>query len=57
MIKIKEDWYLISIDNEENIPPILQQIFNKGGKIYEAKQIHWDLEDLYFAYQRGDKNE
>jgi ABC-2 type transport system ATP-binding protein len=57
MKKIKEDRYIISIDNEENIPNILQQIFNKGGKIYEAKQIHWDLEDLYFAYQRGDNNE
>lgn len=57
MKKIKEDRYLISINNEENIPNILQQIFNLGGKIYEAKQIHWDLEDLYFAYQRGDNNE
>lgn len=57
MKKIKEDRYLISINNEENIPNILQRIFNLGGKIYEAKQIHWDLEDLYFAYQRGDNNE
>ena len=57
MEKIKEDRYLISIDNESNIPNILQKIFNEGGKIYEAKQIHWDLEDLYFAYQRGDNNE
>lgn len=57
MKKIKEDRYVISIDNEDNIPNILQQIFIKGGKIYEAKQIHWDLEDLYFAYQRGDNNE
>jgi ABC-2 type transport system ATP-binding protein len=57
MKKIKENRYLISIDSEESIPNILKQIFNEGGKIYEAKQIYWDLEDLYFAYQRGDNNE
>lgn len=57
MEKLSKDRYSMYISNEENIPLILQKIFNEGGKIYEAKQIHWDLEDLYFSYQRGENNE
>ncbi|MCB0724030.1 MAG: ABC transporter ATP-binding protein [Ignavibacteriae bacterium] len=44
----------IKTDTEAN--DIISSILQNGGKIYEAKQTGWDLEDLYFAYQKGDNN-
>ncbi|KNF08302.1 ABC transporter ATP-binding protein [Gottschalkia purinilytica] len=55
--KTQDDLFKISINNEKDIPNILAQIINQNGKIYEAKQVRWNLEDLYFAYQRGEGNE
>ena len=43
-IKIKDD------AEANNIIAAIQQ---NGGKVYEAAQTGWDLEDLYFAYQKG----
>lgn len=46
---------IIKTDNE--VSDIIYNVLNRGGKVYEASQINCDLEELYFAYMRGDKNE
>lgn len=50
---LHDEKYILPINNAKDIPNILEYIINNKGKIYEAKQIHWSLEDLYFYYQRG----
>ena len=47
----------IPISNDEEAATIIQTILSKGGKIYEAKQINWSLEELYFSYVRREGNE
>lgn len=42
---------VIASDNEASAA--IRQIVNSGGEIFEAKLIKWNLEDLYFAYQKG----
>ncbi|MFZ5987942.1 MAG: ABC transporter ATP-binding protein [Bacillota bacterium] len=42
----------IPIKNDEEAASVVQAITSKGGRIYEARQIHWSLEDLYFSYQK-----
>ncbi|WP_315114699.1 ABC transporter ATP-binding protein [uncultured Clostridium sp.] len=49
--------YKKEISSEEEIPQILTNVINKGGKIYEVKNSICSLEELYFAYTRGDKIE
>ncbi len=49
--------YKIPITGDTDASQILQGILKQGGQVYEAKQIHWGLEDLYFAYQRGVSHE
>ncbi|AFS79606.1 ABC transporter ATP-binding protein [Gottschalkia acidurici 9a] len=49
--------YSLPINSEKDIPNILEHIISNNGKVYEAKQVHWSLEDLYFYYQRSDDNE
>ena len=49
--------YSLPINSEKDIPSILEHIINSNGKVYEAKQVHWSLEDLYFYYQRSDDDE
>ena len=46
----------IKIKTDAEANDIISSILQNGGKIYEAKQSGWDLEDLYFAYQKGDNN-
>jgi len=46
----------IPIQSDSDVTMILQDILSKGGKIYEAKQIKWNLEDLYFSFQKGEKS-
>lgn len=42
----------VSIKDDMEASVLLQSIIAKGGSIYEARQVHWSLEDLYFAYQK-----
>lgn len=42
----------IAIQHENDVSHILQDILTRGGKVYEAKLIQWNLEDLYFSFQR-----
>lgn len=44
----------LTISSDEDANNIISAIQNNGGKVYEARQAGWDLEDLYFAYQKGD---
>ena len=46
----------IKIKTDAEANDIITSILQNGGKIYEAKQTGWDLEDLYFAYQKEDNN-
>ena len=43
----------VKIKSDEEANTIISEIQNAGGKIFEASQRRWDLEDLYFAYQKG----
>ena len=43
----------VKIKNDEEANTVIAEIQSMGGKIYEASQRRWDLEDLYFAYQKG----
>ena len=47
---ISQDKVRISVENDEEVSNILYKILSGGGRIYEAKQVHWSLEDLYFSY-------
>lgn len=47
------DVYRIQIDSDQEASSILYESMQSGGKVYEARQIHWNLEDLYFCYQKG----
>lgn len=42
--------YTKEISNDEEAAKIIAQILQNGGSIFEAKQQHWSLEDLYFRY-------
>lgn len=44
----------IPIKNDNDVSRILSDIISKGGQVYEAKQIHWSLEDLYFSFEKGE---
>ncbi|ODM27859.1 ABC transporter ATP-binding protein [Acetivibrio mesophilus] len=49
----KEDRTMrIPIKDDAEASALIQEIIAKGGKIYEARQVRWNLEDLYFAYQK-----
>lgn len=44
----------IAIKNDEDVSRIIREIVSKGGSIFEAKQTHWSLEDLYFSFEKGE---
>lgn len=41
-----------SIQDDADAAVIIESIIRKGGKIFDARQEHMGLEDLYFAYQK-----
>ncbi|UWG99306.1 ABC transporter ATP-binding protein [Dehalobacter sp. DCM] len=43
----------IPIMGDSEVTQVLADILARGGKVYEAKQVRWNLEDLYFSFQRG----
>lgn len=44
----------VPIVQDADVTLILQDILSRGGKVYEAKQVRWNLEDLYFSFQKGE---
>ena len=42
----------LSITTDAEVSEILARIIKEGGEVYEAKQVRWDLEDLYFSFQK-----
>lgn len=42
----------IPIQSDSDVTRILKDILSYGGMIYEAKQVKWNLEDLYFSLQK-----
>lgn len=40
------------VQDDKDAAMKIRSIINSGGTIFEARQIHHDLEDLYFAYQK-----
>ena len=48
--------YRMAIKTDEDAKRIIDRTIKSGGTIYEARQLHWSLEDLYFAYQNEGKN-
>lgn len=42
----------LSIKSDAEVSGILAKIIQDGGEVYEAKQVRWDLEDLYFSFQK-----
>lgn len=44
------------VASDEEAAYFIQMVVQAGGEIYEANQHKWDLEDLYFAYERGTEN-
>jgi ABC-2 type transport system ATP-binding protein len=49
----REGHLRIPIKQNSDVTNVLQKILSKGGKVYEARQIQWNLEDLYFSFQKG----
>ena len=47
-----EDLLRIPIQGDPDVSGILSDILSRGGKIYNAQQVCWDLEDLYFSFQK-----
>lgn len=44
----------LPVERDSDVTPILQNILSRGGKVFEARQVRWNLEDLYFSYQKGE---
>ncbi|GAE90821.1 ABC transporter ATP-binding protein [Acetivibrio straminisolvens] len=42
----------VPIKDDAEASALIQDIIAKGGKIYEARQVRPNLEDLYFEYQK-----
>lgn len=47
--------YRIPISGDREASVVLRKIVASGGLVYDARQSHWNLEDMYFSYQRGDR--
>jgi ABC-2 type transport system ATP-binding protein len=41
----------VEVDRETS--RIISSIISSGGEVYEAYQKHWNLEDLYFSFQKS----
>ena len=50
--KRMDDGIRVAIASDLDASLILAKIIREGGEVYEAKQVHWDLEDLYFSFQK-----
>lgn len=50
--KTAEGSIRVPINSDLDVPQILSDVLSRGGKVYEARQICWDLEDLYFSFQK-----
>lgn len=46
--------YRVPISGDMEASSIIKSIVDLNGQIYEVEQSHWNLEDLYFAYQGGE---
>lgn len=44
--------FRIPIGSDSDASRIIYDILSNGGKVFEARQIHWNLEDLYFSFQK-----
>jgi ABC-2 type transport system ATP-binding protein len=44
--------YAIPIADNADAARIIAEITGGGGRIFEARQMHMSLDDLYFAFQR-----
>ncbi|MEN6316694.1 MAG: ABC transporter ATP-binding protein [Clostridiaceae bacterium] len=51
-VKNKEGNIKVPIASDADVPQILSDILSRGGKVYDARQIYWNLEDLYFNFQK-----
>lgn len=56
-LKFQQGVYSKEIESDKEAYEIIKEIVKKDGVIYEAKQQSWSLEELYFSFIRGDKNE
>lgn len=56
-LKFQHGVYCKDIDSDNEAYELIKEVVNKGGIIYEAKQKSWSLEELYFSFMRGDKND
>lgn len=50
--KRMEDGIRVAIASDLDASMLLARIIREGGDVYEAKQVRWDLEDLYFSFQK-----
>lgn len=57
IIKVENGIYKKEVNSDEEISKILYEVLNKGGKIYEVQKEKINLEELYFNYVRGERNE
>jgi ABC-2 type transport system ATP-binding protein len=51
-VRTDEGKIRIPVGSDAEVSQILYDILTRGGKVYDARQIHWDLEDLYFSFQK-----
>lgn len=53
----KNSVFRFPIKDEDEAADLIRDIILKNGRVYEAKIVHWSLEDLYFSFERRSKNE
>ena len=51
------DTYIKPISGDEEVNYLIQNILKSDGKIFEAMQQKWSLEQLYFKYIKGTSND
>lgn len=51
------EWWHKSIDQESEMPGILQKFVQEGASVYEAKIVRPSLEDIYFSYIKREEEE
>jgi ABC-2 type transport system ATP-binding protein len=49
-----KDIFRIPIGSDSDASGIIGDILSSGGKVFEARQVHWNLEDLYFSFEKED---
>lgn len=53
---IEEGKLRMKIQKDEDVNKLLQDILTRGGRVFEAKQAKWSLEDLYFSFQKEERS-